>query len=171
MPKRSQESTQKLSRKAIELLEKGHTQAEVADKLGVSTRTIQRWVRHYEYQKPNQTPEARAQDALVEVAYQSEAMKVKEVSPLQDLMDYHQSQKWLAQQHGDVALLLLPKLKRALEVLDPVEITSRQLPYIYKMIIDATNSSNDCFTRATGLEEVLNAFQEHIDRNRHEEDS
>lgn len=161
MSKRSKEDVEKLASKAFELLGSGYTQAQAAEKLGVSVRTIQRWVKDGDFRKP----EVKAQATLVEVANQATAVKVREVLPLQDLADYHQSQKLAALEHGEIAAILFPKVKEALENLLPSDIPVRLLPSMYKMIIDARNSENDCFARATGLEEVLNVFQEQIDSN------
>jgi DNA-binding transcriptional MerR regulator len=104
----------KLVAKAIRLLGEGKPQNEVAKKCGISVRTLQRWVAS-EGIGENQA------DQLVIAAYQAVQLALASASAqeqLNDLLDYRNSQKYLALEMGSLATRLSKLSKEAIQRLE-----------------------------------------------------
>lgn len=166
MPRRNLNETQNLMQQAFQLLDSGYSKQEVAASLNTTVRTIQRWVKDRNYQNPKN----RIENALVEIASQAtskttaspssqSAQDLAVSNAVQDLEDYHASQRWLALEMGGLGARLLPVLKECLDKLSPEDINPRTLPSLLKAVAELANNSSNCWARATGLEEVINVIK------------
>lgn len=90
MPKRSERASRDLKSKANELYKQGYSRKEIAEKVGVSERTIQRWKPHLDdYKKPLSKADTEVpaiQKAVVEVASQRQDATEEIAQTLTDLM-------------------------------------------------------------------------------------
>jgi hypothetical protein len=155
MTKRSKFDVEVLTRRALNLLEEGWKPPAIAQELGVSLRSVQRWLakRHFS-DEGSQAELATFADRTV-----VEAMSVDQ--QFGDLLDYRSSQLLLATQMGSLAGRLSLIAGKALDRLEesPEEVTPRLLAGILRSIGELSEKSSNCWARATGLEEVLNAIQ------------
>jgi hypothetical protein len=163
MPKHSRKERESLKNSAFKLLDKGFTQQEVAISLNIHLRTLQRWIGRENYKHTN----TRTDNALIEIADKATKVNIEQVEQLEpveveageELQQYHDSQRMLAIQMGELTKLLVPKVKAAIELSNPADIHVRLLPSLTRAITDLADTSSDCWARATGLEEVLNVIQ------------
>lgn len=155
MPKRSKLEVEVLSGKAFNLLDEGWKPQAVALELGVSLRSVQRWIANRNYSNEGSQAEliAFTDRAVVEAASVNQQVG--------DLLDYRDSQRLLATEMGSLASRLSSIAGKALDRLEesPEEITPRILAGILRAIAELSEKSSNCWARSTGLEEVLNAVQ------------
>ncbi len=168
MPKRRKDEVEALSGRAFNLLEEGWKPQAVALELGVSLRSIQRWIANRD------CSDEGSQAELIAVANKSVAEVTSISQQVADLLDYRDSQRLLATEMGSLASRLSSIARKALDRLEesPEEITPRVLPGILKSIAELSEKSSNCWARSTGLEEVLNAIQvvqEEFDLDWHKE--
>ena len=155
MPKRSKVEVEVLSGKAFDLIDDGWKAQAVALELGVSLRSVQRWV------ADRKNSDEGSQAELIAMADEAAAEVTSVSQQVGDLLDYRDSQRLLATEMGSLASRLSSIARKALDRLEesPEEITPRVLPGILKVIAELSEKSSNCWARSTGLEEVLNAVQ------------
>jgi hypothetical protein len=155
MPKRSKLEVEILSGRAFNLLDEGWKPQVVALELGVSLRSVQRWIAN------RSCSDEGSQAELIAVADKVVAEVTSISQQVVDLQDYRDSQRLLATEMGALASRLSSIARKTLDRLEesPEEITPRVLPGILKSIAELSEKSSNCWARSTGLEEVLNAVQ------------
>jgi hypothetical protein len=164
MPKRSPSKQKKLVESAFHLLDNQYTKRDICNKLGISIRTLQRWIKEGTYESTND----KAQEKLEQISLETiAAVKVVDDNslvddPLQGLTDYMESQRWFAIQLGVLAAKLLPVLQLATEQVSPEDISVRSLPQLLRAVGDLADNASSCWARATGLEEVLSVFRQQV---------
>lgn len=155
MPKRSARDIEVLTQEAFQLLADGHDKKEVAQKLGVTVRTVQRWTSNKSYQQ------AIAERQLIAAAdgVVVEATSIEQ--QVTDLFDYRDSQRFLALEMGSLASRVSQISKQVIERLEenPEEVSPRLLPQLLRAVAELSEKASSCWARATGLEEVLDAIQ------------
>jgi predicted transcriptional regulator len=155
MPKRSKLEVEVLSGKAFNLLDEGWKPQAVALELGVSLRSVQRWIAN------RNSSDEGSQVELIAVADRAVVEAASVNQQVGDLLDYRDSQRLLATEMGSLASRLSSIAGKALDRLEesPEEITPRILAGILRAIAELSEKSSNCWARSTGLEEVLNAIQ------------
>ncbi len=155
MPKRTARDVEDLTQEAFHLLADGYDKKEVAQKLGVTVRTVQRWTSNKSYQQ------AIAERQLIAAAdgVVVEATSIEQ--QVTDLFDYRDSQRFLALEMGSLATRVSQISKQVIERLEenPEEVSPRLLPQLLKAVAELSEKASCCWARATGLEEVLDAIQ------------
>ena len=155
MPKRSKLEVEVLNGKAFNLLDEGWKPQAVALELGVSLRSVQRWIAN------RNSSDEGSQVELIAVADRAVVEAASVNQQVGDLLDYRDSQRLLAKEMGSLASRLSSIAGKALDRLEesPEEITPRVLAGILRAIAELSEKSSNCWARSTGLEEVLNAIQ------------
>jgi hypothetical protein len=153
----SRRKPDKLIAKAIRLLSEGKTQTEAAKRCNVSLRTLQRWVASTGTAEGHTAKQA---DQLVVAANQAVKAALADATvqeQLNDLLDYRNSQKYLALEMGSLASRLSKLSTKAIERLEanPDELSPRLLPHFLRSIADLSEKASNCWARSVGLEDLL----------------
>jgi transposase len=141
--------------KAVRLLNSGKTQAETAKSLGISTRTIQRWLKQPEIgEKVAETRreiKAIAQSDPVVLSITDIRLQVEQI------VSYRDTQRNFALEMGLVVQKATSILLQAVERLEqnPDEVSARTIPQLMKAITDAAEKVSLHWVRATGLDDLL----------------
>lgn len=144
--------------KAIRLLHAGKSQKEVASLCGVSLRTVQRWVQESE-------PELQALKSQEKALVASDpvVLSVTDIrAQVQEILNYRDSQRNFALEMGFVVQKTTRVLLKAVEKLEqnPDEISARTIPQLMRAIADASEKISNAWSRATGLDDLLEQINE-----------
>ena len=142
----------------IKLLKSGKSQVEVARLLGVSPRTVGRWLADADV-KARITGLAEQHEAIT----QSDPAVVSVVDirlQVERILDYRRFEDQSAVELGAVMRLATALIKRALEDLqkNPEGLSIRMVPLLLRAVVDGTEKVSNCWARATGLEDLLEAI-------------
>jgi transcriptional regulator with XRE-family HTH domain len=166
MPKRSYKQVEALMKQAFELLDNGLTKEEVAQRLGTTLRTVQRWTKDGSYQPAHQkTQKVVKEIGLESIIKNADNVPKLPINDINSLEDYIGAQKLFAISSGRIVVKYLPLLDAAISELNSSDINPRNIPSLIKSCIELIEVSSDCWARATGLDEVLNAVQSKQDIN------
>src|SRR5919199_4603511 len=157
----SQESRQNKKLKAeqietvIRLLNKGKTQAQAAETLGVNIRTVQRWVA-----MPEVKLRLTAAQKEIKAIAQSDPVVLNVVdirAQVQEILDYRDSQHSFAVEMGSVIQKATVILLKAVERIEqnPEEVTARTLPQLLRAVADTAEKVSNAWVRAVGLDDLL----------------
>lgn len=141
--------------KAKRLLAQGISKSEVADRCGISRRTVIRWSKEDDFIDAIANG---ANEQLIEESDAELATVAREVLGIEqriaDLLTYQNSQRDIAVATGDTAFDLLVICRSIINHLqqNPAEITPRMLPQLAKAASDLSKVSSDCWARTTGIE-------------------
>ncbi len=141
----------KLMAKATRLLTEGHPQDQVAEMLGISTRTLQRWIA---------AGDVEVKADLLDVAHQavSEVLASESIrEQISNLIEYRDSQKFLALQMGTLASKLSKITLEAVQTLEtnPTEVTPRLIPQYLRAVAELGKAASDCWARSIGLDDLI----------------
>lgn len=174
MPKRATEETQKLMQQAFQLLDSGYSKQDVAKAMSTSVRSVERWVKKRDYEKP--VP--RADTALIEVGlqkvqpvqiYKAVIASEGEAEPYErliaDLEHYHETQRSVALGLSEIVLGLLPLIKNSLNSVQQEEISVRVVPALVKSVGQMADDISNCWLRSTGLQEILDDYKQQQNPN------
>jgi predicted transcriptional regulator len=179
MPKRSYKDVERLMNEAFKLLDSGLSKQQVAEKLGTTIRTVHRWVKDGKYKPISEKLQLDLLESIVNQKVQEVVLEtvvtqkvqepvletiIKSVEnnpdlPFSDIENYIESQRLFAMSSGTIAVKFLPILDNAISRLQADDITPRTLSSLIRGCVELIEISSTCYTRATGLKEVLNAIQ------------
>ena len=144
----------------IRLINSGKTQSATATALGVNIRTVQRWM---------SDPSVR--ERLISI--QQETNAIAQTDPVvlsvadvrvqvQEILDYRNSQRSFALEMGAVVQKATLVLLRAVEKLEqnPDEMSARTIPQLLRAVVDAADKVSNAWSRATGLDDLLEQINE-----------
>ena len=142
---------EKLMAKATRFLTEGHSQDKVAEMLGISTRTLQRWI---------QAGDVEVKADLLDVAHQavSEVLASESIrAQIEEIVNYRDSQRFFALEMGLVVQKATAVLLKAVQKLEenPDEMSARTIPQLLRAVTDASQKVSDSWARATGLDDIL----------------
>lgn len=143
--------------RAIKLLKAGRSQVEVARLVGVSSRTIARWISDPEVQA--KLGKQQGQGALVKAA---SGLKPSEIrSQVSEILQYRQFESQSAVELGIILRLATSSIRRALESLqdNPEELSLRLVAPLLRVVLDGSGRVSDCWARAVGLDDLLEAIE------------
>lgn len=164
MPKRSKQEVEKLASQAFELMALGCNQTEVAERLGVSTRTIQRWQAANlgkplnlvtQFMAPVKpvpeipiTPTVPFTPPNDGNTWEPDETTINPVTAYQQEQEYYANQfNKIAQKLSPIVLKLLSKAEQNID-----EIPVRLLPQFLKSLGDLTDFSAICRERSLGFQ-------------------
>lgn len=142
---------EKLMAKATRFMTEGYSQDKVAEMLGISTRTLQRWIAAGDVEvKPDLLDVAHE---VVNEVLASESIKVQ----ITNLLEYRDSQKFLALQMGSLATKLSKITLEAVQTLEtnPTEVTPRLIPQYLRAVAELGKAASDCWARSVGLDDLI----------------
>lgn len=144
----------------IRLINAGKTQAAAATAIGVNVRTVQRWL-----------TEPTVKERLISI--QQEANAIAQTDPVvlsvtdirvqvQEILDYRNSQRSFALEMGAVVQKATAVLLKAVEKLEenPDEMSARTIPQLLRAVVDAADKVSNAWSRATGLDDLLEQINE-----------
>ena len=155
MTRQNQRSKAEQLEIVVKLLSRGKTQAEAAAGAGVSTRTVQRWFADPQL-KQRLTDVEQETDAIIKS--DPVVLSVTDIrAQVQEILDYRDSQKNFAVQMGTVVQKATLVLLRAVEKLEqnPDEMSARTIPQLMRAVSDAAEKVSNSWSRATGLDDLL----------------
>lgn len=164
--------TSKDTKKArvYELLSQGMTKKQIADELGISERTIRRWV------NSGQDMSQVRKDTLNKIVHveqtgqnfdehNSEVSKTSETTPKEEyvrkLREYREINTAIADMLMQLGMKILNVVKASAENLSEKEITTiRQLETAYKVGSHAANQGSELMTNSLAVDDLLQKLEE-----------
>lgn len=164
--------TSKDAKKArvYELLSQGMTQKQIADELGISDRTVRRWV------NTSQDKSEVRKDTLNKIVHveqtgqnfyehDSEVSKTSVITPKEEyirkLREYREVNTAIANMLMEMGMKILDVVKVSAENLSEKQITTiRQLETAYKVGSHAANQGSELMANSLAVDDLLEKFEE-----------
>lgn len=147
----SRQKPDKIVAKAIRLLHAGQSVSQVAKACGISLRTAQRWAAEH----GDELKSLKGQEKAL-VASDPVVLAVTDIrAQVQEILEYRDSQRNFAVEMGLVVQKTTAVLLRAVEKLEPEEVTARNIPQLLRAVVDAADKVSNAWSRATGLDDLL----------------
>ncbi len=127
---------------ALTMIASGCSQKEVAQAVGISTKTVRRWLRDPRFQ------------ADLQQRYRDQQIAVKEAFEEFDrsyVEDYLNASQKLCKGYLDTIIKLQPKLTQAIEKINPDELSPLQAIRALSQLADASNKILDHWSKLNGL--------------------